>query len=96
MICPYCGFENCKYLQKTYPEKYAFESRETPPKQVMKLKAFIRQYSFEHGIGPTWDEMRKGIGESGNTIGMYLDILEETGHIRRLQFKQRAVEVIGP
>ena len=64
------------------------------PRQA-KLKAFLRDYIAEHGYAPTVRETMDGMGtKSAGRVHEMLLALVERGHIRRLPWKSRAIEIL--
>jgi len=61
------------------------------------LLAFIEGFIARNGYGPSYDEMRAGIGIKGKgRIFELLTALEERGRIRRARASARAIEVLRP
>lgn len=62
-----------------------------------KLLDFIKIYMEEHGIAPSFEEMREFMGgKSKSGIFFMLRSLEERGLIRRLPHRSRAIELVKP
>ena len=61
------------------------------------LLTFITEYIGEHnGVGPSIQEMAVALGQnSKSNIHRMLDTLEIKGHIRRLKWTARAIELIN-
>jgi SOS-response transcriptional repressor LexA len=61
------------------------------------LLTFITGYINEHnGVGPSIKEMAVALGQnSQSNIHRMLDTLEIKGHIRRLKWTARAIELIN-
>ena len=63
----------------------------------LQLLKFIHRYQQEHGVPPSFDEMRCALQlRSKSGIHRLISGLEERGHIRRLAHRARALEVIRP
>ena len=63
------------------------------PKQK-ELLSFIKEYLAEHGVTPSYDEMKDGLGlHSKSGIHRLVSGLEERGYITRLPNRARAIEV---
>lgn len=61
------------------------------------LLAYIKGYIAEKGTAPLFDEMRAHMAvTSRSAIHRWLTSLERRGHIRRLRYVTRAIEVIEP
>ncbi len=59
------------------------------------LLRFIHKHSAEKGIAPTFSEMCDGVGINSKAyIYRLLEGLEERGFIRRLQNRNRAIEIL--
>ena len=62
-----------------------------------KLLDFIRAYIAQHGIAPTYDDIRYAMRvRSKSDIHRLLVGLEERGAIRRMKARARAIEVVDP
>ncbi len=60
-----------------------------------QLLHFIHGYMAEHGISPSFDEMRDALQlKSKSGIHRLISGLEERGFIRRLAYRARAVEIL--
>ena len=59
------------------------------------LLHFIHGYVARYGFAPSYDEMQRGIG-AGTRGGIHRMVcaLEERGHIRRLPYRARSIEVL--
>jgi repressor LexA len=63
----------------------------------LQLLKFIQNYSREHGVSPSFDEMRTALKlQSKSGIHRLISGLEERGYIRRLAYRARALEVVKP
>lgn len=63
----------------------------------LQLLKFITSYQGEHGVPPSFDEMRDALGlRSKSGIHRLVSGLVEREHIRRLPNRARAIEVIRP
>ena len=63
----------------------------------LQLLKFIQSYSREHGVSPSFDEMRAALKlQSKSGIHRLISGLEERGYIRRLAYRARALEVVRP
>lgn len=57
---------------------------------------YIRAYSVEHGFPPSFGEIAKALDlKSKSGVHRIVTALEERGHIRRLPYRARAIEIIG-
>lgn len=64
-------------------------------RQQQKLLFFIKNFQDQHGISPSYDEMRCALNQkSKSSVHMLLTALVERGFIRKLSNKARAIEVI--
>ncbi len=62
-----------------------------------QLLKFIQQFMQEHGVPPSFEEMRTALGlRSKSGIHRLISGLEERGYIRRLAYRARALEVVKP
>ena len=62
-----------------------------------QLLQYIQQFMQAHGVPPSFEEMRSALGlRSKSGIHRLISGLEERGHIRRLAYRARALEVIRP
>lgn len=62
-----------------------------------QLLKFIQQFMQEHGVPPSFEEMRAALGlRSKSGIHRLISGLEERGYIRRLAYRARALEVVKP
>jgi repressor LexA len=60
-----------------------------------QLLQFIQGYLSDHGVPPSFEEMRDALKlKSKSGIHRLITGLEERGYIRRLQYRARALEVI--
>lgn len=81
--CPHCG----KAITPARPGPL------TPRQQ--QLRDFIAGAVTDGRPAPTVREMMRGVGASNpSQIANLLDRLEERGHIRRLRFRQRGIELV--
>jgi repressor LexA len=63
----------------------------------LQLLKFIQSYTREHGVSPSFDEMRSALKlQSKSGIHRLISGLEERGFIRRLAYRARALEVVKP
>lgn len=60
------------------------------------LLAYLHRYMGESGgMAPTYEQMRAALDlASKSTVHRLLDGLEARGHIRRLRYKQQAIELL--
>jgi len=66
-------------------------------KKQLDLLYFIHDYVQRHHVPPSFDEMRHAMGlKSKSGIHRLVSGLEERGHIRRLAYRARAVEILKP
>ncbi|MFO1067270.1 MAG: transcriptional repressor LexA [Geminicoccaceae bacterium] len=62
-----------------------------------QLLQYIQQFMQAHGVPPSFEEMRTALGlRSKSGIHRLISGLEERGHIRRLAYRARALEIIRP
>ena len=60
-----------------------------------QLLHFIANYLDEHGVPPSFEEMRDALAlKSKSGIHRLITGLVERGYIRRLQYRARALEVV--
>ena len=63
--------------------------------QQTTLLRFIESYSAQHGVCPSFDEMRDALGlRSKSGVNRLVTALEERRAIRRLPNRARAIEVV--
>lgn len=64
----------------------------------LQLLKFIHRYQDEHGVPPSFDEMREALSlRSKSGIHRLISGLEERGYIKRLAYRARALELLrGP
>lgn len=63
----------------------------------LQLLKFIQNYAREHGVSPSFEEMRGALKlRSKSGIHRLISGLEERGYIRRLAYRARALEVVRP
>lgn len=58
---------------------------------------FLKSYIASHSAPPSLEEISVGLGaspKSRSNVHRLLNVLEERGHIRRLQHRARAIEII--
>ncbi len=61
----------------------------------LQLLRFIDQYQQDHGVPPSFDEMRSALKlRSKSGIHRLISGLEERGYIKRLAYRARAIEVL--
>jgi SOS-response transcriptional repressor LexA len=59
--------------------------------------AFIAKYLEEHGQSPSMDDIIRALGlKSKSGAARLVDALEEQGHIRRLRYRARSIQLIDP
>lgn len=64
-------------------------------RQQAQLLAFIEAYDARHGICPSYDEMREGIGlASKSGVARLINGLVERGKLRRHRNRARALEIV--
>lgn len=62
-----------------------------------QLLKFITDYQGQHGVPPSFDEMRAALKlRSKSGIHRLISGLEERGYVRRLAYRARALEVLRP
>jgi repressor LexA len=72
------------------------EARVLTQRQFQLLK-FITDYQGQHGVPPSFDEMRAALKlRSKSGIHRLISGLEERGYVRRLAYRARALEVLRP
>ncbi len=63
----------------------------------LQLLRFIHAYMQQHGVPPSFEEMREALGlRSKSGVHRLISGLEERGYIRRLPYRARALEVVRP
>lgn len=63
----------------------------------LQLLRFIHEFVERNGVPPSFDEMRRALKlKSKSGIHRLISGLEERGHIRRLAYRARAIEVVRP
>jgi repressor LexA len=63
----------------------------------LQLLKFLERYAREHGVPPSFEEMRCALKlQSKSGIHRLISGLEERGHIRRLPHRARAIEIVRP
>jgi len=63
--------------------------------KMRALKSFIVKYTDEHGIAPSYDEMKDALGiASKGGITRLIDALVERGHVTRLPHRARSCRVL--
>jgi repressor LexA len=63
----------------------------------LQLLTFIQRYAREHGVPPSFEEMRQALKlQSKSGIHRLVTGLEERGYIRRLAHRARALEIVRP
>ena len=61
----------------------------------LQLLRFIDEYQQDHGVPPSFDEMRSALKlRSKSGIHRLISGLEERGYIKRLAYRARAIEVL--
>ncbi len=61
----------------------------------LQLLQFISDFSREHGVPPSFEEMRRALKlRSKSGIHRLISGLEERGYIRRLAYRARALEIV--
>lgn len=64
------------------------------PLQSRTLDIIRRRCSA--GLAPSFDEIRVELGLASNSgVKRLLDALQERGHIRRIPYRARAIELVG-
>lgn len=59
-----------------------------------ELLDFIGSYMATEGVGPSYEEMKAGVGlASKSGVHRLMDALEERGFLRRLPYRARAIEL---
>jgi repressor LexA len=57
--------------------------------------SFIQSYTDEHGASPSFEEMKAGLGlKSKSGVHRLLTALIERGHLRRMEYRARAIEIV--
>ena len=56
--------------------------------KMRALKSFIIKYTDEHGIAPSYDEMKDALGAASKSgITQLINALVERGHVTRLPYR---------
>lgn len=64
--------------------------------QQARTLGFIREYTREHEVSPSFEEIRDHLGIEGRSgVHRIVKALEERGRIRRLPHRARAIEIIN-
>lgn len=57
--------------------------------------SFLAAYTREHGYAPSFEEIAEAMNvASKSNVHRLLGALEERGFIRRLRYRQRAIEIV--
>lgn len=68
-----------------------------PSKKQRELLTFIEQFIAQHGYGPSYREIMRGIGyKSVSTVAIHVNNLITKGLIRKRNRSARSIEVINP
>jgi SOS-response transcriptional repressor LexA len=68
-----------------------------PSKKQRELLTFIEQFITEHGYGPSYREIMRGIGyKSVSTVAIHVNNLITKGHLRKRTRSARSLEVTNP
>jgi repressor LexA len=88
--------ENTTRTYRDFPPDIRPEAGVLTQRQLQLLK-FIHDYQREHGVPPSFDEMRAALKlRSKSGIHRLISGLEERGYIKRLAYRARALEVLRP
>ena len=94
--------ETAREMIRTDPALAAEIARQMAPIRAVGLTSrqrdlfdFIRSYSTEHGVSPSYDEMWDAIGlASKSRVHDLVVALEERGFIRRLPNRVRSIAIL--
>lgn len=68
-----------------------------PSKKQRELLTFIEQFIAQHGYGPSYREIMRGIGyKSVSTVAIHVNNLISKGHLRKRTRSARSLEVVQP
>ena len=68
-----------------------------PSKKQRELLTFIEQFIAQHGYGPSYREIMRGIGyKSVSTVAIHVNNLINKGHLRKRTRSARSLEVVRP
>src|SRR4051795_10527149 len=77
--------------------RHSFPEAGVLTQRQLQLLKYIDDYQHEHGVPPSFDEMRAALKlRSKSGIHRLISGLEERGYIRRLAYRARALEVLRP
>jgi SOS-response transcriptional repressor LexA len=66
-----------------------------PSKKQRELLNFIEAFIAQHGYGPSYREIMRGIGyKSVSTVAIHIDNLIAKGHLRKRTRSARSLEVV--
>lgn len=66
-----------------------------PSKKQRELLTFIERFIAEHGYGPSYREVMRGIGyKSVSTVAIHVNNLITKGHLRKRTRSARSLEVV--
>lgn len=70
-------------------------SETRPSKKQRELLIFIEQFIAQHGYGPSYREIMRGIGyKSVSTVAIHVNNLIAKGHLRKRTRSARSLEVV--
>lgn len=70
-------------------------SETRPSKKQRELLSFIEQFIAQHGYGPSYREIMRGIGyKSVSTVAIHVNNLITKGHLRKRTRSARSLEVV--
>ena len=68
-----------------------------PSKKQRELLTFIEQFIAQHGYGPSYREIMRGIGyKSVSTVAIHVNNLITKGHLHKRNRSARSLEVVSP
>jgi repressor LexA len=77
--------------------RHSFPEAGVLTQRQLQLLKYIDDYQHEHGVPPSFDEMRAALKlRSKSGIHRLISGLEERGYIKRLAYRARALEVLRP
>lgn len=73
------------------------EEQIRPTKKQRELLGFIEAFIAEHGYGPSYREIMKGLNyTSVATVALHINNLIKRGHLRKRENSARSLEVVAP
>ena len=84
IYCPACGYRH------TPPEPLGLTAKQR------ELAEFIRDHNYEHGVSPSYDQMKDALGlKSKSGVHRIVLGLEERGWITRIPDRARSIVLVG-